>query len=409
MPVRQKGETWYYELMVNRQRFNGVCTGCKSKQEALAYASEVKNTIKIKKSIVETAVTNNQPIDPRDAIIADLQAEIKRLKEKIAEIQGLAATENPIRLVDAFARTLDKPRRRESTIERMKVKSRIWDDFVSWMSRKYKHIDTLQEVTKSMCEGYIANFRINGRTDRLADAPKTIKQPSASTVGMYINTLAEVFKLLKADAGLTINPFADIQKPLVRRRANREAFSLEDAKKIITEADDFTKPLFIMAFATALREGDICTLKWSEVDLQNDVITKYANKTAVKLEIPILNWLHDYLVKLPRKNAYVFPEHQKMYKENRTGVSYRVKAALRKMGFNTNVEFEKGKRAISTLDLHSCRHTFCTFAGLAGVPLIVVQGIVGHMSPEMTKHYSAHTTIADRKRALEMMPKFYHA
>lgn len=406
--VEQKNGTWYYQIQVSKVKHNGVCTGCKTREEAIAYASEVKNTIKAKKTIEETAVANNQPTDPRDAIIAALKAEISRLKEVIAEMQGLNDG-IPIKLSEAFTLSLEKPRRRDSTAERKKVKSRIWDDFVTWMSREYPNIDTLQKVTKSMCEAYIVNFRQNGRTDRLSDAPKSITAPSAYTVGMYMQTLAEVFTVLKADAGLSVNPFADIQKPLQKQRANREAFTLEEAKKIMSEADDFTKVLFIMAFATAMRENDICLLKWSEVDLQNDIITKYASKTGVKLQIPILDWLHDYLDKLPRKNAYVFPEHAKMYKNNRTGISYRVKTALRKMGFNTNTAFGEGKRKISTLDLHSCRHTFCTFAGMAGIPLIVVQGIVGHMSPEMTAHYSAHTTIKDRKKAMAKMPKFYHA
>ena len=54
-------------------------------------------------------------------------------------------------------------------------------------------------------------------------------------------------------------------------------------------------------------------------------------------------------------------------------------------------------------DLHSCRHTFCYYAGLAGIPLAVVQSIVGHMTPAMTAHYSAHASIEDKRRGMKLL------
>ena len=45
-------------------------------------------------------------------------------------------------------------------------------------------------------------------------------------------------------------------------------------KLIYDNLDGFTRPLFVMAVWTGLREGDICTLKWSEVDLERHLITR---------------------------------------------------------------------------------------------------------------------------------------
>ena len=60
---------------------------------------------------------------------------------------------------------------------------------------------------------------------------------------------------------------------------------------------------------------------------------------------------------------------------------------------NQNDEKPEGRRAISVKDLHSMRHVFCYYAGQAGMPLSTVQSIVGHMTPEMTRHYMAHVSI----------------
>ena len=61
---------------------------------------------------------------------------------------------------------------------------------------------------------------------------------------------------------------------------------------------------------------------------------------------------------------------------------------------------------MASKDKGSCRHTFCYYAGLAGIPLSVVQSIVGHMSPEMTKHYSAHASMEDKRRGMERLSFF---
>ena len=182
-----------------------------------------------------------------------------------------------------------------------------------------------------------------------------------------------------------------------------------------TEADLFTEPLFIIAMATALREGDICTLKWSEIDFENRVIRRsQMRKTGKSVDIPIMPQLYQYLQTLwqnrePKSKfaEYVLPEHAKMYLNNRSGVPYRIKKFLEeKCGIVTTEKRPDRTRAVSIKDLHSCRHTFCYYAGLNGVPLNVVQSIVGHMTPEMTKHYSNHASLEVKREKMQLLPDF---
>ena len=64
------------------------------------------------------------------------------------------------------------------------------------------------------------------------------------------------------------------------------------------------------------------------------------------------------------------------------------------------------RRGARVKDLHSCRHTFCYYAGLYGIPLSIVQSIVGHMTPEMTKHYSAHASMEAKREKMKQLPEF---
>ena len=123
--------------------------------------------------------------------------------------------------------------------------------------------------------------------------------------------------------------------------------------------------------------------------------------------------LQAYLAKLHEQRQpgeygeYVLPEHARMYLTNNSGVSYRIKQFLEETcGIATTRKVSGRSRAVSVKDLHSCRHTFCYYAGLYGLPLAIVQSIVGHMTPELTKHYSAHATLEDKREKLKQLPVF---
>ena len=103
--------------------------------------------------------------------------------------------------------------------------------------------------------------------------------------------------MLARDAGIVENPFAAI--PMLKKESeSREAFSEDELTIIRDNLDDFTRPLFTIAIATALREGDICTLKWSEIDFKRDLVVKRMRKTGNMVEIPIMPPLRFYLLQL---------------------------------------------------------------------------------------------------------------
>jgi integrase len=101
---------------------------------------------------------------------------------------------------------------------------------------------------------------------------------------------------------------------------------------------------------------------------------------------------------------YVLPDHAQMYLSNPSGISWRVKSFLESIGITTTKKPEGRTRAVSIKDVHSLRHSFCYYAGVNNIPLSIVQSVVGHMSPEMTRHYTMHADGNDIKRAFKNMP-----
>ena len=392
--VKQKkqGGAWYYEFMHHGKRHYGTCEGAASKREAEAFEKTVRE---------------------KAAQAAGLKS-VKALYETFRE--DLTGGKQ-ITLDEAFELAERKPRSRMPGEKYAAVKRAVWADFLAFMHGEHSEAVNLADVTDAQAQEYIATLQKTGRYDktvsysrgagrkaRTITAQKAEGALSARTVRLHQTVCAEVFTLLAKDAGIQDNPFSGIRRAKADAKT-REAFTPEELQTIFDNLDGFTRPLFMLAVWTGLREGDICTLKWGDVDLDRRLITRETRKTGAVVQIPISDQLYSLLSSTPRAagSDYVFPKHAEMYLKNPDGVSYRVKKYLEGLGIQTTRKPDGRTRAISTKDLHSCRHTFCYYAGLAGIPLSVVQAIVGHMSPAMTAHYSAHASIEDKRRGMRRL------
>ena len=391
---RRQGGAWYYQFIRGGKAYRGCCEGATTKREAENYEREIIAT-------VESAAK---------------QKTVKALLDNFRE--ELTGGEK-ITLKEAFDLAERKPRSRVPAEKYAAMKRAVWGDFLAFMHGEHPDVENLIDVTEAQAQEYIALLQKSGRYEKtvtysrgVGRGAKTITTQtangalSARTVRLHQTVCAEVFALLAKDAGLQDNPFTGIRRAKSDAKT-REAFTPDELQTIFDNLDGFTRPLFMMAVWTGLREGDICTLKWSDTDLERCLITRETRKTGAVVQIPISNQLYEMLVATPRtKSEFVFPKHAEMYLANPSGVSYRVKQFLEGLGIQTTRKPEGRTQAISVKDLHSCRHTFCYYAGLAGIPLAVVQSIVGHMSPEMTKHYSAHASIEDKRRGMERLSFF---
>ena len=395
MSLENKNGIWYYSIMVAGQRYRGTCldaSGQPTRNERIALAYE-----KAKRAELGSVRANKS-----------VKALVENYREELTGSKAI-----PLR--EAYVRSLEKPRKRIPGTKRQELKAAHWRDFLAFMEDNYPEVTHLAAVARHHAEKYVASLTAYGKYTPRKPGERRVASPlSGATITDHITTVSEVFTLLADDAGLVSNPFANIPKPSLQTET-RQPFTLDELKTIKENLDDFTRPLFLIAISTALREGDICTLKWSEIDLLNLVIRREKmRKTGVGVDIPIMPPLANYLRTLQENRTdngdyseYVLPLHAKMYLENRSGVPYRIKTFLEdKCHIATTIKPPGRNRAVSVKDLHSCRHSFCYYAGLHGIPMNVVQGIVGHLTPEMTKLYSNHASLEDKRKNMQLMSDF---
>ena len=92
-----------------------------------------------------------------------------------------------------------------------------------------------------------------------------------------------------------------------------------------------------------------------------------------------------------------------MYSRARWNVSHEIAKIFKKANIITSVQLEGRRKRAPEATFHSLRHTFVSLAANAGVPLHIVQSIVGHESTAMTRHYY-HESIDALRSAVSAIP-----
>lgn len=414
MSVSRRGKNFHYRFSVSGKRYSGVCRGCGTQKAAEAFEAEIRKeteTIRSQKTVAALVENYRQ------------------------ELTGGSS----IHLSEAYARAIQKPSRRQPKAATEKQKRAYWNDFATFMAQTHPEVESLSSVRRIHCEEYVRHLIDNGRFVKEVNTVVPGKRGkwketsyrrdyllSCKTIREIVGACKWVFNRLYEDAGLTVNPWERVELP-VEESTSRDIFTEEElaairkgigadestARSVYSGSEFdypawrahavFCRPLFTVAAVTGLTEGDICTLMWGEVDPAARTIRHTRRKTGVRMEIPLLEPFAEHLKTLQREGDYLFPDHARMYLSNRSGVSYRVKAFLEGLGVGT-VKRVAGRRAVSTKDMHSMRHVFCFYAGMAGIPATVVQSIVGHMTPEMTRHYMAHASIREKREEMKKLP-----
>ncbi|MCC5848525.1 MAG: tyrosine-type recombinase/integrase [Verrucomicrobia bacterium] len=149
----------------------------------------------------------------------------------------------------------------------------------------------------------------------VAEHLRTLQETySDETVRQSINLLRGAFARF-LPVGV-INPFQNLRLrgDETSGTIHRKPFTTQELTKLLEVArkDKLLYPLVVCAACTGMRKGDVCRLRWADVDLQAGVINCKTGKTREKLEIPIFGPLLEVLDQQPKTSNDVFPEAAKM-------------------------------------------------------------------------------------------------
>jgi len=240
---------------------------------------------------------------------------------------------------------------------------------------------------------------------------------SAGTVGNIYRVLYAAMKKARDYNYVYINPCEGISLPKTQKKEARlltfqEQKKLEHAAK--TDKNGFA---VLLAMYTGLRVGEICGLKWSDVDLKNEVIhvsrtiqrikscsLEAATKTvlisdstksnhsarAIPLPIAITKLFKEH--KKRAFSEYVFNYHGHHLEPRR--LQYRFKALLKKAG-------------LADINFHALRHTFATRCMELCFDVKTLSEILGHASAKMTLDRYGHSQIEHKRAAMASLDRLF--
>jgi integrase len=340
-----------------------------------------------------------------------LEAVKARIDGGKTELAAIDVERNPSLTIakawDAYLSASNRPDTGESTLAQYAFQ---FDRFEAWMAEEHPEVKAMQEVTPDMAAEFAASMAKDGK--------------SANTVNKYLNLLTLVFRVLKKPARLTLNPWEDVQRKRIKSQGRRE-LTIEELRAVCEAAQGEMRILLAIGIYTGLRLGDCATLRWGEVDLVRGIILRIPNKTGRRnpkpIQIPIHATLAAMLTEIPVKSrkVYVLPEIAEGYLSRSDSITDRVQRLFTDCGIVTHKpgtgfevrvgddgkskRIDTGKRAVIEAGFHSLRHTFVSLCRAANAPLSVVESIVGHSNPAMTRHYT-HTGIDAATAAVSALP-----
>ena len=324
------------------------------------------------------------------------RAQAERVLQRFLAPFGLG--ENRLPLADVWLEYVKSPNRNEIAKATMDGKRQIWMHFARWMEHFYLPVNDLAGVTSDMIAEYLACLRVD---------------LCGSTYNNRVCVLREIFRVLAKKAGLEEDPWEGVRLRPDDSHSRRE-LTMEELKRLLAVAQkrggEWYK-LFLIGIYTGLRLGDCCRLDWSCINIAQGVIQLVPSKTkrhshGKPVTIPVHPALGEALLGQQAYNnkvGPVLPEVAEMYGRARWQVSRKLTEIFKKANITTSIMLEGRKNKTPEATFHSLRHTFVSFAANAGVPLHIVQSIVGHESTAMTRHYY-HENIDALKSAVNAIP-----
>jgi integrase len=201
-----------------------------------------------------------------------------------------------------------------------------------------------------------------------------LQEIKPSTVVRELAYFSSIINHARREWGLnTPNPVPGVRKPAQPQGRNRVLTYEEEG--ILLEActpkanrNIFTRPFVILAIETAMRRGEILSLRWENINYQTRTAYLALTKNGESRKVPLSTRAMETLQSLPRSiDGRVLP------------INF---AAL-----ETNFKRARERAGLTDLRIHDLRHTAATRLSERLPNLLELSAVTGHKSLVMLKRY----------------------
>ena len=301
--------------------------------------------------------------------------------------------------------------------------------FAQWLDYWYKDIilPQIEETTAYGYRGMIENYlkpqlgeiRLQKLTARDIQQYYTWlmgeKELSPNTVIKHHNLLTNTLNAAERQEYITKNPMRAVSPPKKRQREAK--FYTPEQLGILLDKAVGTRlelPVFICAYL-GLRRGELCGLRWSDVDLEHQTITIENTRTqAGKKEIEkgtktasstrtlyLPDTLCDMLKAAREHQQACRAEYKNAYDDNDYVVVMEDGRPFRPNYLSELFGKFLADNDLPKIVLHELRHTFASLSNQAGIPAYNIGKALGHSTPATTQKIYTHLLDQTHTQAVE--------
>ncbi len=225
------------------------------------------------------------------------------------------------------------------------------------------------------------------------------KRLADSSIANRLYVLKGYFKFLQERKVIFFDPTLDLTVPTVRKFSNVHLLTENEIRELFQKPDPSTllglrdRLIFELFYTTALRSGELCWLKLSEVDMKEKYIYPSRSKGGRECAIPIMNSTHGLLEKYL---AGVRPEIVKKIRKPDIPELLITRRGTRMTPCNMNQLFQRYRDGKKHIHPHALRHSCATHLLRHGADIRNIQALLGHNRLETTQGYTK-LTISDLK------------
>lgn len=227
------------------------------------------------------------------------------------------------------------------------------------------------------------------KSGKLADglSPKTVN--NTLTVLRRMLSLAVEWEVIK-----TVPPFSWLRVPPQKY----DFLDFEEAERLVRGADEESRPMILLAVRTGMRLGELIALRWEDVDLEKGQLRVCRAAARGIVGTPKNGRTRE--VPLGKKTVLALRGARHLKGEL---VFCQADGRLLSKDQCNEIIWRTCRRAkLRRIGWHVLRHTFASHLVMRGVPLLVVQELLGHQTIQMTQRYS-HLTPDVRRDAVELL------
>ena len=224
------------------------------------------------------------------------------------------------------------------------------------------------------------------------------QQKSPRTINYVFGILSQILSYAKKMGYIKGDIIAKQLKKIKFDNKRVRFLTKEEAKELLDALRKHSQQLYeisILSLYCGLRAGEIFNLCWSDIDLQNKIITLRNTKNTKTRII----YMPDKVFKmLSHKSKY--PHKLPLLFLNKDG--NKIKGISQAFGYVVNIlKLNEGiTDNRQKVVFHTLRHTYASWLAQMGTDLYVVQQLMGHSSFAMTQRY-AHLSPETLKKAID--------